>query len=431
MAASYQRTSVPGIYRRGGRYSVAYTDPSGKRRKRSAATMAEARSLRSSLATDVARGDYRELSNVRFDDYAREWLRTYQGRTGRGIRETTLEEYRKDLEIDAIPFFGWQQLAEIEPRHIKALAKHVADRGVAPATVRTVMAPVRALFATAAEEGLIRTNPYAGIRLAGRRPPGEEPADATRALTEEQLARVIEETPDEWRLFVRFLSQTGLRIGEAIALRWGDVDLGTRRVKVRRRIYKGTVHVPKSRYGIRDVPISTQLAQELWRYRANAGNPAAAAPLFPSKTDTHLNGENLLGRFLKPAVIRAGIPWAGFHTLRHTCASMLFRAGWNAKQVQVVLGHHSPAFTLATYVHLIPDDLPEPRFPELVAGPLMPPADGAESSASLSTPAQIRLEFAPEDQRSPSVLDPSQAPLRQQVMDPLGLAAEHLGRFLH
>jgi len=48
---------------------------------------------------------------------------------------------------------------------------------------------------------------------------------------------------------------------------------------------------------------------------------------------------------------------------------MLFRAGWNAKQVQVVLGHHSPAFTLATYVHLIPEDLPEPKFPEVLARP--------------------------------------------------------------
>lgn len=372
MAAPFLRTSVPGIYRRGGRYVVTFTDPTGKRRKRSAATMAEARVLKASLATDVARGDFRELSDVTFDDYAREWVRTYQGRTGRGIRETTLEEYRKDLEIDPIPYFGRRRLAEIEPRHIKALAKHIADRGVAPATVRTVMAPVRALFATAAEEGLIRSNPCAGIRLAGRRPPGEEPADVTRALTEQELARVIDETPEEWRLFVRFLAQTGLRIGEAIALLWGDLDLGTRRVKVRRRIYKGTVDVPKSRYGIRDVPISTQLTQELSRHRAAAGNPTEDAPLFPSRTGTHLNGENLLGRFLKPAVRRAGVPWAGFHTLRHTCASMLFRAGWNAKQVQIVLGHHSPAFTLATYVHLIPDDLPEPRFPAAVAGPRTP-----------------------------------------------------------
>jgi len=66
---------------------------------------------------------------------------------------------------------------------------------------------------------------------------------------------------------------------------------------------------------------------------------------------------------MKPAACRAGVPWAGFHTLRHTCASMLFRSGWNAKQVRVVLSHHSPASTLATYVHLISEDLPEPVFP--------------------------------------------------------------------
>jgi hypothetical protein len=41
---------------------------------------------------------------------------------------------------------------------------------------------------------------------------------------------------------------------------------------------------------------------------------------------------------------------------------VFFRAGWNAKQVQLVLGHHSPAFTLSTYVHLIPDDLPDASF---------------------------------------------------------------------
>jgi hypothetical protein len=58
----------------------------------------------------------------------------------------------------------------------------------------------------------------------------------------------------------------------------------------------------------------------------------------------------------------AGVPWTGFHTFRHTCATLLFRNGLNAKQVQMWLGHHSPAFTLATYVHLLPDDLPDPGF---------------------------------------------------------------------
>jgi hypothetical protein len=81
--------------------------------------------------------------------------------------------------------------------------------------------------------------------------------------------------------------------------------------------------------------------------------------VFPSQAGTVLDAGNLMSRVLKPAARRAGVPWVGFHTFRHTCATMLFRRGLNAKQVQLWLGHHSPAFTLETYVHLIPDDLPD------------------------------------------------------------------------
>ena len=65
-------------------------------------------------------------------------------------------------------------------------------------------------------------------------------------------------------------------------------------------------------------------------------------------------------RVLRPVAEEVGAPWAGFHTFRHTCASMLFERGANAKQVQRWLGHHSAAFTLDTYVHLLEDQLGEP-----------------------------------------------------------------------
>ena len=55
----------------------------------------------------------------------------------------------------------------------------------------------------------------------------------------------------------------------------------------------------------------------------------------------------------------AGAPWAGFHTLRHTCASILFESGRNIRQVQRWLGHHSPSFTLDTYVHLLDEGIGE------------------------------------------------------------------------
>jgi integrase len=79
---------------------------------------------------------------------------------------------------------------------------------------------------------------------------------------------------------------------------------------------------------------------------------------------------------LKPAAERAGLvdadgkPWPGLHTLRHTCATRLFLAGATAPQVQRWLGHSSPGFTLSTYVHLLPSDLPDREtLAALVAAP--------------------------------------------------------------
>ena len=90
--------------------------------------------------------------------------------------------------------------------------------------------------------------------------PGLFPSEPARRA---ELETLLEKIPPAWRPFFELLSETGLRIGEAIALRWQDVDLNRRRVHVRRRYYRGTFAPPKSRYGRRDVPLSKRLANEL------------------------------------------------------------------------------------------------------------------------------------------------------------------------
>ena len=363
MAAPLERTREKGIYRRGGRYVVVFRDAQGRQRKRAAPTLQAARRLRNQLLADVSRGEFRAQSRVPFDDYARTWIETYTGRTRTPIRPNTREDYRQDLENEAIPFFGRRRLAEISPQDIKAFAHALSERGLAASTVRNLIAPVRALFATAFEDGLIRVNPCAGERNAVPTTKAGPAAEDRPALPDEELGRLLEALPEEWRLMVRFLAQTGLRVSELIALRWEHVDLGQRRVHIRERIYKNTVDAPKSKFGIRTLPISQELAQDLWNHHKASRFNRKTDPVFPNGAGNPHNSANLLRRVIKPAAERAGVPWAGLHTLRHTCASMLFRSGWNAKQVQTFLGHHSPAFTLATYVHLIPDDLPEPDFP--------------------------------------------------------------------
>src|SRR5919198_1740250 len=95
------QTGTPGVYRRGSRYVVQFRDPSGKLRKRAAATMKEARELKASLKTDVTRGEYRETSRVTFAEFAPEWIATYGGRTKRGIEEHTRRDYEASLKADA------------------------------------------------------------------------------------------------------------------------------------------------------------------------------------------------------------------------------------------------------------------------------------------------------------------------------------------
>lgn len=371
-----EKTKTPGVYKRGGSYVVRFRDPSGKARKRFARTFNEAKRLKASLTTDVGRGEYREVSRCTFADYAAEWMESYAGRTSRGIREETRADYRKRLEADAIPFLGRMRLSDIEARDLDALAARVASRGVKPNTVRLALAPVKALLATAHQRGEIRSNPSAGYRTRHTTPTVEtvegEPETPVKALDEDELARLLGELPNEWRLFFEFLVQTGLRIGEAIELRWRDIEGDY--LQVSRRFYRGRVAPPKTSYGRRRLRLSPGLSQALWnlRKKTKAGDDEL---VFTAERGARIEQSNLASRVLKPAAAEAGVgewvetprgrraeTWVGCHTFRHTCASMLFREGWNAAQVQRWLGHHKASFTLDTYIHLLVEDVPQPAF---------------------------------------------------------------------
>lgn len=384
-ALRLEKTRTPGVYRRGGRYVVTFRDPSGKPRKRFAKTYNEAKRLKSALSADVERGEYREVSRVTFAEYAKDWIESYAGRTRTGIREETRADYRKRLEQDAIPFLGRMRLSTIEARDLDALAAHVASRGVKPNTVRLSLAPVKALLATAHQRGEIRSNPAAGYRTRYTSPiveqgDDEESTDKVKAMSEDELGRLFASIPDEWQLFFEFLVQSGLRIGEAVELRWKDLDLGTRKLRVCRRFYRGRVAPPKTKYGRRLIRLSPGLAQALWSLR-KVTKAADDDLVFTAGGGARLDTSNLMTRVLKPACVEAGLgewvktkhgvraeSWVGFHTFRHTCASVLFRAGWNAAQVQRHLGHHKASFTLDTYIHLLDEDVPEPTFFDVKVG---------------------------------------------------------------
>jgi Phage integrase family len=115
----------------------------------------------------------------------------------------------------------------------------------------------------------------------------------------------------------------------------------------------------------------------------------------PTEVGTPLDASNVMRRVLKKAGRRAGVLWVGFHTFRHTCATLLFRNGLNAKQVQVWLGHHSPTFTLGTHVHLLSDDLPDAGFLDELTG------TGGNSGATSTTETSRDVPDTPDTKKAP------------------------------
>jgi integrase len=236
----------------------------------------------------------------------------------------------------------------VEPPDVRRFIAKLEADGLAPSSIRKEVAPLRAMLATAFEDGAIRSNPAVGVRISGRR--GDEEEEHAKALTPEELSSLLAELPEPWRLFFEFLAHTGLRVSEAIGLTWADGFGEQPRLRLRRQYCRGEWQRLKSSYSRRDVPLSTGMARKLWAIRRGR---RATDPVFTSSNGMLLREENLRRRVLQPAAERAGVPWVGFHAFRHTCASLLFGGGRNVKQVQEWLGHADPGFTMRTYIHLI------------------------------------------------------------------------------
>jgi integrase len=278
--------------------------------------------------------------------------------------KNTREDYRRDIEQYAVPFFGRMRLSEIAPQHVKRWLVKMADDGCAAGTIRNALAPVRAMLADAAEEGIIRSNPAAGVRIpAHAKQADERPKELAPAV----LTRMREKVTDPaLQLVVDFLVASGLRISELIALDWSDVNLSTCRVSIRRRLYRG-MDAPKSKTSRRVLKISPTMAQRLRALWESQGRPSPDSPVFLSPEGCRLDYSNLYKR-LVPAMRAAGIEYGAFHRLRHTTGTELRRRGVPLEDIQLQLGHHDLAFTQRVYVHTDAEDGPDPVLLDDLAG---------------------------------------------------------------
>lgn len=329
----------------GFRYYVIFRDQAGKQQKVGGFKLKkDAEAARKRIAAEVAEGTYGR-ETLTFSEFYGRWIASKHN-----LKPSTMVSYEQTFRSHILPTFGDETLGEITPLDVQAWVDGLAGSTMSPATVARCFRYFRACMKQAEAWGLINSAPTVKINLP-RKDNGE-----LDFLESSDILRLLEETREPERSLVAVLAMSGLRLGEALALRWRDVDYEMRAIKVTRSWSIYGFHEPKTESSRRAVPLLDVLADNLRDFYHSKGHPELNDLLFTHDGKKPLDAANVRKRFLE-ALDAAGLKHVTLHSLRHSYASIMLGHGASVKALQRALGHASATMTLNVYAHLIQEDM--------------------------------------------------------------------------
>lgn len=327
--------------KRGVVWRVKYVDAAGRQVKETLGREADGWDRRKAEAelrerlVRVERKNYRRPSPTTFDQYAETWFR--EGETRRRWRSTTVAQYRS-VKTRLVEHFGAFPLAAIRPRHV---AEYVAGMSAeyGAATVGRDVSVLTALFTTARREELVESNP------AERAERPKLPRRQWRILEPAEVARVAKSfVDDQARVVFLTLCLTGLRRSELQRLRWRDVNLLERVLRVRES---------KSEAGARSIALPPMLVRELEIHYQRTAFRGDGELVFSHPQRGTIYSAEVFKPALEAAMERADVPGPlrPFHDLRHLSLTNGAAAGESAIALMARAGHANMA-TTKRYLHL-------------------------------------------------------------------------------
>jgi integrase len=266
------------------------------------------------------------------------------------LKPKTVAGYRSVLDSRIKPRWESVRLVSITNADVVAWVAEMRKSGLSASRVRQCHYLLRSMLDDAVRDRRLASNPAAGVKLP------RLPRRSHRYLTHEQIAALADASGD-YRVFVLTLAYTGLRFGEATALRVRHVDTMRGRIKVEDAVTEIAGHVewgtPKT-HQARTVPLPAFLRDELAQHVAGRGQDAL---VFPSPWGSVLRTGNFRRGCFDKAARRVGLEGLTPHQLRHTAASLGIAAGATVKGVQAMLGHANATTTLDIYAGLFDDEL--------------------------------------------------------------------------
>jgi len=347
-------------------------DATGKRQTKGGtfATRKEADAAGREWSRDADNGIIIKTTTATFAEIARQWLDMKR----HDLKPRTLEHYEATVKTITARI-GILSIQKVQPANLDALYALLRSEGKSEDALHQVHLRLAQVFDYATKRRIIAVNPMHAIDSPTVRP------EAATILSAAQIARFLSYAANDgysplWLLLV----QTGMRRGEAIGLRWSDLDLERGKLTVRQtvEVLAGKVHIstPKTAAAVRTITLFPEslaalkthhMRQLERRIRASEWEnndlvfcTDGGKPLHPDNVYRNLK---VIQKKANDAAAKEGtqgeekvLPAFCVHDLRHTHASHLLAEGWNIPKVSRRLGHANAAITMKIYAHALNDD---------------------------------------------------------------------------
>lgn len=341
-------------------YTVTLTMPDGKRKYFRGKTRKEAEEKRDAAKLRMGAGvDISSETTVK--ELADTWFFCYK-ECDEDLHKRSKETIRNTVDRYIVPVLGRMPVIDVKPIHIQQLMASVSK--YSKSTQKKVLQITRAIFEVGVENGMIPKVPISKQTKAG----GAEPAEK-KPLTEAQSAALLKAVEGtRAHLLVALLLASGLRIGEALGLQWGDVDFKDGTISVNRSIVypeenrAGEVNDEmKTENAQRTIPLPWSVVAELKAAKAKS----SSVWVFSMRNGSFLSYSSFRALWKIIDFRTTTKQTAGQyeritrtldfdvhpHLLRHTCITRWFEAGLDIKEIQYLAGHSSVDITLDIYTH--------------------------------------------------------------------------------
>ncbi len=276
------------------------------------------------------------------------------------VRPLTYDRYEQLVRLHISPALGRIDLPKLSPQHVQAFLNQKRAHELSPRTVQYLHATLRRALGRALKWNMVARNVATLVDVPRVQRPEVQPFSLEQARTILDAIR-----GNRFEALYSVALAVGLRRGEALGLRWDDVDLDAGTLKVRTALQRidGKLQLvePKTSRSRRTIALPDMAVAALRSHRARQLQERLLAGsrwqdtgmVFTTSIGTYMEPRNLTRHFSR-TIKNAGLPPKRFHDLRHTCASLLLAQGVHARVVMEILGHSQIGLTMDTYSHVAP-----------------------------------------------------------------------------